>query len=619
MKEEDPTILENSSPVRSHSTNNNMGMSSTNASSAAVWTPLKEEQSNQMLHEPIDTIPTDIENVSPMQHLMSDDGNTRRKSIRKSDDDDSNDDHQPAKHIYQKKMVLSFILCLVVGIIAGGVVAAVLILQNKNSSSSSTSSSSNSETNNPPNTPITPPIPAPVTIGKNTTNNSSMSEAPTMMPSIVDDDNNNSTNTNTTMTPTATPVTSNMTNETMVPTATPTNSTITDLPTTLPPTFFDVPTFNNTTNDTLLPTVAPVTAPAPTVSGDNSVKLLAVLANYLLPSDNAALSSSDSIYKQSFDEMITKDSYFTTISDNAHIFQRYILTTLNLHFQIAPTSTTAKPLLVNSVTDHCTWIGIECNMNTTDTITDNLVTDLVWTGYSFTGTIPDSIQYLSSLTKLDFGDNQLTGTIPNVLYNNLTSLEYLFLHSNQFIGTISNDGIGQLSSLRRLYLGNNRFSGTLPDNIGLAKEMRYLNMYNNTFSGRIPTTWDLRYLFYLDLGRNQLTGSIPANWPFDLFDVRIFYLNHNQLSGSFPYNFTSIGNNRISLLQVNDNQLTGIIPSGFNRRQLDLSEFQRNSFSSMDVEFCRNIVWVGGEMVSMRSDCGATCPCQYFCGTDYCY
>ena len=368
---------------------------------------------------------------------------------------------------------------------------------------------------------------------------------------------------------------------------------------------------------------------ASSISQENAAIVLPILQTFLAPDDYNAvttMSSTTSVYAQSYEYMISSDTYLAsaTFADD-QVFQRYILIVLNSILKQASTSTQIA-IRVNPGTDHCVWIGIVCNTNTTDSLPDGLVTDLVWTELRLQGTIPTTLQYLSSLTKLDFGTNELTGTIPDVLYTNLTSLEYLFLHDNQLQGTLSNAGLAQLSNLKYLFLNDNRFTGPLPQNLGspstsaaAVRPLQWLNLYNNSFVGSIPLNWNLRKIFLLDLGRNQLTGSIPADWVNDMFDLKILYLNHNKLSGSFPVNFPLIGNNRLWLLQVNDNQLTGVIPGGYNERQLDLTEYQNNLFSSMDTTMCANIVWVGGEMISMRSDCGATCPCEYYCGANQCY
>ena len=351
---------------------------------------------------------------------------------------------------------------------------------------------------------------------------------------------------------------------------------------------------------------------------------------FLLPNDFTDLSSnSASVYAQSYQYMISSDTYLANNRSSSYtelqIFQRYIIIVLDA--MLIPSSTAAQSSIrVNVAGDHCTWIGIACNTNTTDAILDGAVTDLVWSEQSLQGTIPNTIQYLSSLTKLDFGTNEISGTIPDVVYINLTNLEDLYLHGNQLMGTLSNTGLQQLSNLKHLFLNDNRFTGVLPQNLGSqgttaasARSLQWLNLYSNSFTGSIPLNWNLRNLFLLDLGQNQLTGSIPADWIDDMFELRILYLNHNQLSGSIPVNFPFIGNNRLWLLQVNDNQLTGVIPGGYNIRQLDLTEYQNNLFTSMDTAMCRNIVFVGGEMISMRSDCGATCPCEFLCSTDLCY
>ena len=150
------------------------------------------------------------------------------------------------------------------------------------------------------------------------------------------------------------------------------------------------------------------------------------------------------------------------------------------------------------------------------------------------------------------------------------------------------------------------------------KQTAYLNLYNNSFTGKIPSGWNLRNLFYLDLGFNKLTGKVPTDWVTQMFALRVLYLSNNTLTGPLPTNFAQIGNNRLWLLSLNDNRLTGTMPGAYALRSLDLLEVQHNDFSAMDISLCRNIVFQFGEMASMRSDCQA-CPCDFFCGPGQCY
>jgi hypothetical protein len=675
MKEDDPTILDNqtSSPMRSRPTPDDMP-SSRNGSGGPAWTPLKDESSmlspRSSTVAPSSPADSDIDYgmtmmmTSPMQHLMAADANNIKGSRRsggkilRSDDEDNPNGDGNGQYNYaedvdrmresdkggsskqRRTRAMVYVLGgVILTLVVAAVITAVLLLMDPTSNQTSSESSS-STTNDPPVTVVVTTTPvAPTTMMVPTRNSSSY--VPSSVPSVQNLING------TTMTPTMNKDNSTSDTPTMSPVfvtsptvsvapTTSTNTNGTTNSTTIAPTPTLVATLTpvvvNTTNT---PTVTPVSSG---MSDGNDAIILPVLQSFLLPDDLNAITSDDStsVYVQSYQYMISSDTYLASSSSGSssssssftdlQIFQRYILIVLNSLLPQSSSSSSSTAIRVNPAGDHCTWIGIACNTNNTDSITDGVVTDLVWTELRLQGTIPSTIQYLSSLTKLDLGTNELSGTIPEALYTNLTNLEHLYLHDNQLIGTLSNTGLALLSNLKHLFLNDNRLTGTLPQSLGSpgtnaasARPLEWLNLYNNSFTGRIPLNWNLRNVFLLDLGRNQLTGSIPADWIDHMFNLRILYLNHNRLSGSFPVNFPLIGNNRLWLLQVNDNQLTGVIPGGYNIRQMDLSEYQNNLFTSMDTLMCRNIVFVGGEMVSMRSDCGATCPCEFYCSADLCY
>jgi Leucine rich repeat len=405
------------------------------------------------------------------------------------------------------------------------------------------------------------------------------------------------------------------------------------------------PSMTITTTNTST-TIAPVAAPTTStlLSETALLQFQSLLQTNLLPTDWSFISTGISTgtiatdtdaFSRAYQHMISSDTYFVNtlsldLGNTANavqipIFQRYIL--LTLQYGWFPTATTPTTKLINPSTDHCTWPGIVCFTNVTTYINIPVVTDLVWAGASLQGTIPTTLQYLSkTLQKLDLASNALLGSIPDILYTNMTKLQNVYLHENRLTGTLSSTGFRQLSSLTHFFVNANQLTGSLPITLGsngttadTATPLKWLNLYNNSFSGTIPLNWNLANLFLLDLGQNQLSGRIPDDWVTDMVDLSILYLNNNRLSGSFPANFGTIGNGRMWLVKVNDNLFTGVIPAGYNPRQMDFSEWYNNDFSSMDPDLCRNIVFVGGEMIALRADCGATCPCEFFCGPDQCY
>ena len=166
------------------------------------------------------------------------------------------------------------------------------------------------------------------------------------------------------------------------------------------------------------------------------------------------------------------------------------------------------------------WTGISCN-----TENDVVVIDLY--SKKLTGTIPNSIGNLNSLTQLNLYNNQLNGTIPNSI-GNLSSLIKLNLYYNQLNGIIPNS-IGNLSLLTELNLYNNQLNGTIPSTIGNLGSLTELNLYYNQLNGTIPNSiGNLNLLTQLNLYNNQLNGTIP-NSIGNLGSLTELNLQKNQL------------------------------------------------------------------------------------------
>ena len=177
-----------------------------------------------------------------------------------------------------------------------------------------------------------------------------------------------------------------------------------------------------------------------------------------------------------------------------------------------------------------------------------------------TGEIPSQLSNLTNLWALGLFGNQLTGSLPTEL-GNLSNLVYCYLYDNQLSGTIP-DEFGNLINLQYLNLRDNQFTGNIPGAIGNLTSLVELNLNNNQLSGSVPAELlALTNLIELNLGFNQLSGSIPNDiGSFGAFpDLQELYLNDNQFSGSIP---SSIGNiTALQVINAINNQLSGSIPS----------------------------------------------------------
>ncbi len=114
-------------------------------------------------------------------------------------------------------------------------------------------------------------------------------------------------------------------------------------------------------------------------------------------------------------------------------------------------------------------------------INNDVVISLVLRGKSIIGEIPEELFCLTSLKRIDFGTNQLSGDIPN-LFGNLPLLVQLFLNNNQLTGGIPNslDGLHKIS---KIILNDNLLEGEVPNIFQNMPALGELRLNNNHFDG----------------------------------------------------------------------------------------------------------------------------------------
>jgi len=157
----------------------------------------------------------------------------------------------------------------------------------------------------------------------------------------------------------------------------------------------------------------------------------------------------------------------------------------------------------------CLWFGVTCD-------SDGFATEVRLAFNNLSGSIPESIGALTSLTYLFMSGNSLTGTIPQSI-GDLTELTYAnFDSGNTLTGTIPLS-VGNLNKLTYLAFRNNALSGSIPASVGGLSSM--VNLY-----------WD----------ENELTGTIPSAFG-DLSSLNFLYLHNNNLSGTLPSEVCDLG------------------------------------------------------------------------------
>ncbi|CAB9514674.1 Leucine rich repeat N-terminal domain [Seminavis robusta] len=187
----------------------------------------------------------------------------------------------------------------------------------------------------------------------------------------------------------------------------------------------------------------------------------------------------------------------------------------------------------------------------------------------FTGQIPSTIGFLTSLTSLLFRKNsQLAGTLPPQigLLTKLTKLDFGYCTNMQ--GSIPTE-YGALSKLadRSIWLNRNSLTGTIPTEIGRWTDMGLLLVNGNNLKGAIPTQIGLMEgLEEISMYENQLEGPIPSELGL-LTDTKKrltrVYLYDNALTGQVPTELVSLWENgSLEGLRLQNNDLSGTIPEG---------------------------------------------------------
>ncbi|XP_047169444.1 receptor-like protein 41 [Vigna umbellata] len=149
----------------------------------------------------------------------------------------------------------------------------------------------------------------------------------------------------------------------------------------------------------------------------------------------------------------------------------------------------------------------------------------------FRGTLPYSMSNLTQLVHLDLSYNNFTGPIPS--FNRSKALIVLSLNHNHFMGTVPSTHFKGLTNLMRIDLGDNSFDGRVPSSLLRLQSLQHLMLYYNKFDGvldEFPNA-SLSSLEMLDLSGNNFEGPIPMS-VFQLKRLRLLYLSKNKFNGT---------------------------------------------------------------------------------------
>ncbi|XP_075669240.1 receptor-like protein EIX2 [Castanea sativa] len=167
----------------------------------------------------------------------------------------------------------------------------------------------------------------------------------------------------------------------------------------------------------------------------------------------------------------------------------------------------------------------------------------------------------SNVTILDLSNNLLSGSISHFLcykMNEPKQMEYLDFEKNLLSGEIA-DCWKMWQSLSTLNLGSNNFTGSIPASIGSLIDLTYLHLYDNKFSGKLPSSLkNCKELVTIDIGENEFVGSMPS-WIGQLSNLMILSLRSNNFHGLMPKEVCALTS--LQILDLSHNKLFGGIPT----------------------------------------------------------
>jgi len=118
---------------------------------------------------------------------------------------------------------------------------------------------------------------------------------------------------------------------------------------------------------------------------------------------------------------------------------------------------------------------------------------------------------LSNIHILNLAYNNLSGTVPNSIYN-LSLLTYLGIAGNGLVGTVPSNMGNTLPNIENLVMSGNNFQGWIPGSLANATNLVIIHLAQNSFSGVILSLGSLPNLQRLMLFQNQWLEA--GDWMF---------------------------------------------------------------------------------------------------------
>ncbi|KAL6842035.1 hypothetical protein ACP4OV_028014 [Aristida adscensionis] len=198
----------------------------------------------------------------------------------------------------------------------------------------------------------------------------------------------------------------------------------------------------------------------------------------------------------------------------------------------------------------------------------------------FSGSIPTKIGECFALRVLKVGDNDISGALPEELFN-ATLLEHLSFSKNGLEGQLNGRHIVKLRDLKILDLGHNNLIGTIPDSIRQLRRLEELHLDYNNMTGEIPSAvGNCTGLRVINLRGNNLGGEILKVNFSALPNLETLDLMSNNFTGKIPESIYSCSN--LTTLQLSSNKFYGkVSPRIGNLKALTFISLANNYFENI--------------------------------------
>ncbi|OMO62490.1 hypothetical protein COLO4_33050 [Corchorus olitorius] len=191
---------------------------------------------------------------------------------------------------------------------------------------------------------------------------------------------------------------------------------------------------------------------------------------------------------------------------------------------------------------------------------------------------PGAICKLVYLQQLDVSANSIDD-VPQPCWVNMPSLRSLDLSKNQFQGNLTSF-LMNMSKVESIDVSYNLFQGQFPQhhpNPNINYNLTELDISNNHFDGNLPSNINtlLPKLYYFNASSNLFSGTIPPCLG-ESESLRLLDLSNNNLSGVVPVGLT---NSSLSYLNLSNNSLHGkLLPENCSMENLEVLLLQSNHF-----------------------------------------